>query len=155
MSDIPDPDNVPGRDLIRNRKVGSGGGNAHENYGKRVTYFKAWKKRFLVNPPNYAITGVEFKIDGNTFQYGDMHWGPEDTQTSEISFADDEVVTDMQIWAWDWVDSIRITTNKQNWSFGGDGGASNKQAIGNGKLVGFELNAGYRLDSIGAIFETV
>ncbi|KAE8309262.1 hypothetical protein BDV41DRAFT_580694 [Aspergillus transmontanensis] len=152
MSD-PEPIPRPERDLVKNNRVGSRGGNPHEILGKRVVKLAAMKKRFLQNPVNYAITGIEITTDSTTEKYGDWNSGPESTETSQITFGEDERVTEFVIWAWDWVDSIQIKTSKQQWHFGGTGGAARKQDIGTGKLVGFDLSAGYRLDSLGSIFE--
>lgn len=139
---------------VWNNKVGSGGGNPWQNTGYRVTKLKVWSKQYLASSTKWGVTAVQIWIDGNEQPiHGDSNWGPEATTTDEISFASDEHISSMSIWAWDWVDSIRIQTNRQSFNAGGDGGSENRQSLGNGRLVGFQGNAGYRLDSIGSIFD--
>lgn len=140
---------------VWNNKVGSGGGNPWQETGNRVTKIKVWSKKYLANSSKWGVTAVQFWIDDSEYAViGDAKWGPESTTTDEISFASDERVTRMSIWSWDWVDSIRIETIHQSFNAGGDGGSEHRQNIGNGTLVGFQGNAGYRLDSIGSIFDS-
>ena len=142
--------------VVTNSKHGSSGGYAWSESGGRITKLTVWEKKWLDKGTKWGVTVVQLTIDGTEKDvHGNSKTGPESTNTAEISFASDEKVTSMSIWAGTWVHRIHIVTDKQTFNSGGDGGTEYKQSLGSGKLVGFQGNSGQRLDSIGSIFKSL
>ncbi|KAJ2979879.1 hypothetical protein NUW58_g7089 [Xylaria curta] len=88
---------------------------------------------------------------GETQSYGTTAGNPQD----EAKFIKNELITEMVIWAGDWVDAIsyKSTYLPQGRKLGGPGGTAYAQNHGNGLFLGFHGRSGASIDALGSIFE--